>query len=81
MFVLDNWPPCVPLLIIFSYNLKSNMDKVVGKLISKATMIQNLISFYLWNQKLCFKTESYSDQIWGKNNFKPLLLSTSVTPL
>ncbi len=34
------------------------MHKVVGKLIFKAKMLQNLISFYFGNQKLCLKTKS-----------------------
>jgi hypothetical protein len=44
-------------------------------------MMQNLISFYFWNQKLYFKIESYFDQIWGKDGFRPLLLPASVAPL
>jgi uncharacterized protein involved in tolerance to divalent cations len=53
------------------------MHKVVRKLISKVAMMQNIISFYFWNQKLCFKTESYFNQILQKDNFKPPLLLTS----
>jgi hypothetical protein len=39
---------------------------VVEKLIFKATMLQNLVSFYFWNQKLYLKTKSYFDHIWEK---------------
>jgi hypothetical protein len=48
------------------------MHKVVEKLISKAKMMQNLISFYFWNQKWSLKIESYFNQIWRKDDFKPL---------
>jgi hypothetical protein len=47
------------------------MHKVFGKLIFKGKMLQNLISFYFWIQKLCLKTKSYFDQIWEKKKKKP----------
>jgi hypothetical protein len=36
-------------------------------------MLQNLKSFYFWNQKFYLKTKSYLNQIWKKkDSFNPL---------
>jgi hypothetical protein len=42
------------------------MHWIVEKLIFKKAMLQNIISYYFWNQELCLKTKNYFDHIWRK---------------
>ncbi len=49
------------------------MNWVFEKLILEGAMLQNIISFYFWNQELYLETKNYFDQIWEKpDNFNPL---------
>jgi hypothetical protein len=60
------------------------MHRVVGKLIFKGTMLQNLIIFYLFDE-----IKNYASKLKAiltiferkKKQLQPLLLSTSVAPL
>jgi len=67
MFTLDSQPPFVPLLIIFSYNIKSNMHMVVKKLISKANIH---ISNHLQKSPLATKAMAHENTMTKCNNNK-----------
>jgi hypothetical protein len=47
------------------------MHKVVEKLIFRATLIQNIICFYFYNQEICFKTQELICQHWEKTTIDP----------
>jgi hypothetical protein len=46
----------------------------------KEKMLQNVTSFYFWNQKLCLKIKSYFDQIWEKKTVLTPCTLANVVP-
>jgi hypothetical protein len=46
------------------------MYNVIQKLISKETLEQNFISFYVYNLKICPKTQELFLKVLGKNNLR-----------
>jgi hypothetical protein len=57
------------------------MCSVIEKLISKATLAQNFISFYFYSPKICPTTQELFLIMLGKTTLEPLLFLTNVAPL